>query len=264
MTIALIATDLDGTLIRSDGTVSARTRSAIRAAHDAGIVIAFVTARPPRSVDDLADHLGLTGLAVCCNGALLYDLERRTIVGSQHFSNDIYRSLIIDFRKCLPGVSFAIQDGAEFAQEQTFPPYWDDWHPEPVRRIKCALTLLPGRVAKIIAHHPSYRADALSEFLGARVKERAQISHSGLPIIELAPAGISKGSGLATLCDSLGIHAANVVAFGDMPNDLEMLSFAGHSVGVANAHPHVLDLVHEITQSNDDDGVALVIERLLE
>lgn len=145
-----------------------------------------------------------------------------------------------------------------------FPPYWDDWHPEPVRRVDCALTLLPGRVAKIIAHHPAYDADALSEFLGAHVRNRAEISHSGLPIIELAPAGISKGSGLASLCDSFGIDAAKVVAFGDMPNDLEMLSFAGHSVGVANAHPQVLGVVDEITLSNDDDGVALVIERLLE
>lgn len=263
MPVALIATDLDGTLIRSDGIVSERTRMAIRAAQTAGIKVAFVTARPPRDVETLAESLGLTGLAVCCNGALLYDLAKREVVGSHHFEADVGRAIITDLRRWVPGVSFAIQHGADFSQEHTFPPYWDDWQAEPVQRVGCAVPLLEESVAKIIAHHPSHNAEAMSELVGARVYDRAQISHSGLPIVELAPAGISKGSGLGFLCNGLGIRSGDVVAFGDMPNDLEMLAFAGHSVAVANAHPRVLGAVKEVTLTNDDDGVAVVIERLL-
>ena len=72
--IRLVATDLDGTLLREDRTVSERTRRALAAVQEAGITVALVTGRPPRFVQPLAEELGLTGAAVCCNGAIVYDL----------------------------------------------------------------------------------------------------------------------------------------------------------------------------------------------
>ena len=78
-----------------------------------------------------------------------------------------------------------------------------------------------------------------------------------------APSGVSKASGLASLCALLGLTAAEVIAFGDMPNDVPMLSFAGRGVAVSNAHPEVLAAADDVTASNEDDGVARVIEALL-
>ncbi|HWA59815.1 MAG TPA: Cof-type HAD-IIB family hydrolase [Caulobacteraceae bacterium] len=263
MPVAMIATDLDGTLIRSDGSVSARTRAALEAARGAGVVVAFVTARPPRSVETLADDLNIAGVAVCCNGALLYDLAGRRLIGQQRFAAGVGHAIVSDLRQGVPGVAFAIQHATDFSQEGHFPPYWDAWHDEPVARVPCALSAIGDEVAKIIVHHASHDAESLMAAVAPHVRDRAELSHSGLPIVELAPAGVSKASGLAALCGTLGIGAEGVVAFGDMPNDLEMLAFAGHSVGVANAHPDVLAAVREITLSNDEDGVAVVIERLL-
>lgn len=232
-------------------------------AQDAGVVVAFVTARPPHSVDALSDHMSLEGVAVCCNGAMLYDLKQRQVIEHRTFPVETCHALINTLREAIPGVSFAVQNATDFSQEPHFPPYWDDWYAEPVPRVACALTVLDAPVAKIIAHHGSHGVDGLTALVATCVGDRAHLSHSGLPIVELAPAGVTKASGLEALCSRLGISASNVVAFGDMPNDLEMLAFAGHSVGVANAHPDVLALVSEITLSNDQDGVAVVIERLL-
>ncbi|MGA0602826.1 HAD family hydrolase [Caulobacter sp. KR2-114] len=259
----MIATDLDGTLLRSDGSVSGRTRAALKVAHEAGVAIAFVTARPPESVVTLSDQMELPGVAVCCNGAVIYDLALRRVREHRTFPARFGHTLITELRERIPGLAFAVQNLGDFSQEHHFPPYWDEWYAGPVTRVPCALALVEEPVTKIIAHHPSHDAERLAALVATHVDGRAHLSHSGLPIVELAPAGVTKASGLEALCTSLGICASHVVAFGDMPNDLEMLAFAGHSVGVANAHPEVLATVSEITSSNDEDGVAVVIERLL-
>jgi len=72
---------------------------------------------------------------------------------------------------------------------------------------------------------------------------------------------VTKASGLAALAAEHGVEPGEVVAFGDMPNDLPMLAWAGHAVAVANAHPEVLAAADEVTAGNDADGVALVLER---
>jgi hydroxymethylpyrimidine pyrophosphatase-like HAD family hydrolase len=75
-------------------------------------------------------------------------------------------------------------------------------------------------------------------------------------MVEISAAGVTKASGLAWLCDREGIDPADVLAFGDMPNDLPMLAWAGHAVAMANAHPAVREVADEVTLSNDEDGVA--------
>jgi HAD superfamily hydrolase (TIGR01484 family) len=230
------------------------------------MVIAYVTARPPWGVELLADQLELSGLAVCLNGAVTYDLERREVIERRTFSREGYKELITGLRECVPGITFVVQQGngtlPDFHERQ-FPPLWADWSGEPYPRIECALTVAGDSVAKIIAHHPKHGADALRNLITSSVVNRADISQSDPRIVELAPVGVSKASGVVTLSRSLGIALEDVVAVGDMPNDIPMLSIAGHSVGVANAHPDVLAVVDEVTASNDDDGVAIFLERLL-
>ena len=92
-----------------------------------------------------------------------------------------------------------------------------------------------------------------------------ELSHSNSAdgLLEISAPGVDKGAGLARLCTSLGISAEEVIAFGDMPNDLTLLEFAGRAVAVANAHPDVLAIADEVTLNHDEDGVAIVLERLL-
>jgi hydroxymethylpyrimidine pyrophosphatase-like HAD family hydrolase len=93
--------------------------------------------------------------------------------------------------------------------------------------------------------------------------EAANVSYSkGMGLLEIGPPGITKATTLAAWCAARGITAAEVVAFGDMPNDVPMLSWAGRSWAVANAHPEVFAAAGGVTGSNDEDGVAAVVEAL--
>jgi hypothetical protein len=107
-------------------------------------------------------------------------------------------------------------------------------------------------------------ADVLLERARAACGHLAEFSHSSTSdtLLEISAAGVSKATALTRLCQERGIDRTDVVAFGDMPNDLPMLAWAGHAVAVANAHPDVRAAADEVTASNDELGVALVLERL--
>jgi HAD superfamily hydrolase (TIGR01484 family) len=101
-------------------------------------------------------------------------------------------------------------------------------------------------------------AAAVREILGAQLDVTFSTGHG---LIEISAPGVTKGTGLARLAGELGIAPAEVVALGDMPNDLPMLQWAGYGVAMANAHPAVLDAADEITAHNSEDGLALVLEK---
>jgi hypothetical protein len=117
--------------------------------------------------------------------------------------------------------------------------------------------------AKLLASHPSMGVDELLAAVRELVGELVEPTHSnGRGLVEMGPRGVSKATTLAAYCASLGVTADEVVAFGDMPNDLPMLAWAGTAYAVANAHPQVLAAVALRAHSNDDDGVARVLEEL--
>ena len=92
--IRLVATDLDGTLVRSDGTISDRTVAAVQAAERAGLAVVFVTGRPPRWMTEVARRTGHTGIAICANGALVYDLHTGRVVEEHTMSVAVAQDLV--------------------------------------------------------------------------------------------------------------------------------------------------------------------------
>lgn len=261
--VRLIASDLDGTLLRDDGSISGRTRAAVAAAQAAGLVFVFVTARPPRDVTTIADHLGITGVAVCSNGAIIHDVATGEISRHVRLCSDLAMTLVAELRRAEPHIAFATEHGHRIGVEPHFPPFFAETahHHEPV--VGDAAVLCGEPLTKLLIHHPHHGAEALVEVVRGHARDRAEVIWSGAPFIEIASPGVSKAAGLAALCEDLGIGAHEIAAFGDMPNDREMLAFAGLGVAVANAHPAVHAAADEITASNEDDGVALVVERLL-
>jgi hypothetical protein len=269
--IRLVATDIDGTLLRSDSSVSARTRAALRAAEDAGLLIAFVTGRPPRWLDALIADTGHVGVAVAANGAVLYDLAAERVVSMHTISGELIRELGTDLRAAFPAVRFAIEFGDGFAAE---PGYVHDWeiNPELDRRGNPIpppqvgeLAVITGRPAvKLLAKDPGADADDFLAAAAEVVGERASVTHSSsFGLLEIAAQGVTKATGLAELAASHGIGPDEVLAVGDMPNDVPMLGWAGRSYAVANAHPSVLAVADEVVGSNDDDAVAVLIEQVL-
>jgi Cof subfamily protein (haloacid dehalogenase superfamily) len=253
--VRLAAIDLDGTLLRSDGTISPRTRRAAHAAREAGIEIVLVTARGPMSLHAIAEELGVGGLAICANGALILDLETRTIRRQRLLETDIAIELVHALRERLPGISFAVEHG-DFAHEPGFAAW--DWTPPPGTRVADVVELLSSPATKLILRHAEHETDAIQRLAREVIGERLTVVASGSEAVEVTAAGVNKATALA----ELGVPAPEVVAFGDYRNDVPMLVWAGLGVAMGNAHAEVLAVADEVTATNDEDGVALVLERL--
>jgi Cof subfamily protein (haloacid dehalogenase superfamily) len=255
----LAAIDLDGTLLRPDGTLSGRTRAALERARSAGIRVVLVTARGPRSVRLLAAELGLDGSAICSNGAITLDLVSGKVMRAQPLGAEVAARLVRELRSRLPGILFAAES-EEIALEPGFAAW--GWEPPPGTRYADGLELVTEPVAKLIVRHETHALEAIAEAARELAGSDAAVTIPGPWTVEISAAGVSKAAALAELCAGLGVAPEEVVAFGDYPNDVLMLEWAGHAVAVANAHPDVLRAADEITASNVDDGVALVLERL--
>jgi Cof subfamily protein (haloacid dehalogenase superfamily) len=261
--VRLIATDLDGTLLRTDGSLSEFTRETLARARDAGITIVFVSARGPRGVRFVAEEAEVDGLAICSNGAVVIDLGTGATVKHRALAAEVALDLIRELRARLPGVTFATETESQFALEPAFSGAWEDWQPPEGTKYGDALELVVAPVTKLIARDPTGPNSRLAEVATEVVGDRAAVSVAGEWVVEINVAGVNKGAALEELAAELGVGADEVVAFGDYPNDLPMLAWAGTSIAPGNAHPDVLAEVDEVTAPNDEDGVALAIERLL-
>jgi Cof subfamily protein (haloacid dehalogenase superfamily) len=264
----LVATDLDGTLLRGDKTVSERTVAALAAAEEAGVEVIFVTGRPARWMGVVSEHVHGHGLAICGNGAAVVDLHRgNELVEVRPLEVDAGLAIVRSLRLAAPGVSFAVERTDAFRFEPRYPRLHEEQR-QPSEVAEAEKLLGPGAettpVLKLLAHHTTLDPDgflALAREVAGRHGEFTRSSPSAL--LEISGRGVSKASTLARRCARRGIRPEEVVAFGDMPNDLEMLGWAGTAYAMANAHPDVLAATPRHAASNDEDGVAVVIEELL-
>ena len=257
----LVASDLDGTLLTSDGTVTERTRRAIAAAETAGATVVFCTARPPRWLRPLAEATGHRGVAICANGAMLWDLHTESALETSPLDPSTAREVVARLQDELPGGAWAVERAQSFGHEPAYVPRWPV--PEDTT-VDAVHALITEPAVKLLLRHETLTADTLLDRARAACGHLAEFSHSSTSdtLLEIAACGVSKATALARLCERRGIDPRDVIAFGDMPNDLPMLAWAGHGVAVANAHPEVIAAADEVTASNDESGVALVLERL--
>jgi Cof subfamily protein (haloacid dehalogenase superfamily) len=262
MRVRLIATDLDGTLLRSDGSLSERSRAALKAARQAGLELICVTGRPPRRVREVAHDAGLSGLCICSNGALIYDLASESVVSQTRLSAAVAHALVRGLRDAAPGVSFAVEAGLDYGRELDYAVYDQIDRVSDEMRRDDAIALSAEGVTKLLVQHPELSHEELLAITSRIAAEAAVVTHSTTQMVEVSAAGVTKSMALAQLCQERSIGQDEVIAFGDMPNDLPMLRWAGHAVAVANAHPEVRAAADEIAGTNDEDGVADVLARL--
>ncbi|WP_333768018.1 HAD family hydrolase [Streptomyces sp. IBSBF 2435] len=259
----LIATDLDGTLLRNDRSVSPRTIAALADAEAAGIEVFFVTGRPARWMGVVAEHLAGHGMAILANGAAVYDLRAHRLIEAFPLPEDDALAVAHALRSALPGTSFAVERADDFRRE----PGYAAVEPDGASRAPVEVLLAEDRaqpLLKLLAKHPTIDPDEFLATALAVAGKHGEITRSShYALLEVSGAGVSKATTLARCCAERGVSAAEVVAFGDMPNDLAMLGWAGTSYAVANAHPDVLAATTHRTVANEDDGVARVIERIV-
>ena len=259
----LVATDLDGTIVPWDGVISDRTVRALQAVEALGVPVVFVTGRPPRWMAEIAERTGHTGEAVCANGAILYDLHTEQVVDHFPLSVEVGLDIARRLRNALPDVAFAVETLDGFAHEPTYQPRWDVGQASAVAAIEDLYDGVP--VVKLLARHEQLDADELLSAAREVVGDMAELTHSSTSgLLEISATGVSKATTLARICERRGIDASEVVAFGDMPNDLPMLAWAGTAYAMADAHPDVQAAVERRAPSAEDDGVAQVLEDLFD
>jgi len=259
----MVACDLDGTIVRPDGSISARTVAALSACEQAGVRVVFVTGRPARWMAPVADATGRRGVAVCANGAVVYDLSSERVLATRAMTPDDVRDVARALRSALPGGAFAVETLTGFRREAGYRPR-RDLPDMPVGLLDDLLADDPD-VVKVLYRLEDGVADDMLADARAALAGLAEPVHSdtGGSLLEISALGVSKASTLARIADGDGIAAHDVVAFGDMPNDVPMLRWAGVGYAVADGHPEALRAADRMAPPCAEDGVAQVLEQLL-
>jgi Cof subfamily protein (haloacid dehalogenase superfamily) len=260
----LIATDMDGTLLRSDDSVSAETVAELGRWRADGVPVVLATGRPPRWMRQIRDVLG-TGTAVCCNGAVIMDLERFEILDEDPLHPDVLESVTAELRHRQPDTWFAVEYGLEFRHEPIYKPRWDVDAPGVAEASLEELVAQP--VAKLLARHERLSRDEFVALVEEVVADRATVTNSSAEALaEISAVGVTKASGLAKVAARHGIGPEDVVVFGDMPNDIAAFEWVraagGRAVAMAHAHPDLMAVATDVTGTNDDDGVAAFLQSL--
>jgi Cof subfamily protein (haloacid dehalogenase superfamily) len=262
--LRLVATDLDGTLLHSDGTVTDRTRTAIGELERRGVAVVFVTGRPVRWMRQPFHLVGDHGLAICSNGAVVYDVPGRAVARAQPIDDATVLEVAEALRETVPGTTFAVERLGGFDHEPGYfvegdVGYRPDLPAGPLEAV------LDGQAVKMLARHrtipPTDYWAQVDELVGGLVTTTWSSLGS---LVEMSALGVTKASTLQVVCEERGIAPDEVVAFGDMPNDTAMLAWAGTSYAMAGAHESARLAAGRVAPGNDEDGVAAVLEDLFE
>lgn len=258
----LIATDLDGTLLGADRTISPRTAHALAKAAAADAVVVFVTGRSLRTLPRVYACLDARYPAICAHGAVLYEAETDRVRHHQPLLAADVREVCRRLREVAPGTVFAaaVHHGRKLVCEQG----WPNRHTMPDRVVTADLDqLASGEPVKLIARAPDIPADSFHQLVDHAVGDIVTASLVGRGgLVEMTRRGVTKATTLAAFAADLGIESSDALAFGDMPGDIPMMRWAGRSVAVDNADPTVRTAADETTLPNTADGVADHLERL--
>ncbi len=260
--LRLVATDLDGTLLHSDGTVTDRTREVLGALEDRGVTVVFVTGRPIRWMGALWEHVGDHGLAICSNGGIVYDVHGRAVLESRTIPREVGLEVADRLRSEVPGSRFSLETASGFVREPSFRTRPGDDERWKVR-VGPLEEVFDDEVVKMLAHHEELAPEDYWQAAEKSVGHLVTTTWSSTDaLVEMSGAGVTKASTLAMICAERGVSADEVVAFGDMPNDIGMLEWAGTSYAMANAHPLAVAAAGRRAPRNDEDGVASVLTEL--
>jgi Cof subfamily protein (haloacid dehalogenase superfamily) len=262
-----VASDVDGTLLDALEGVSPRTLRVLARVAAAAVPVVLASGRPPRWMPHIARLARVDGYAVCANGAVTYHIGTDEVVSARTIDPVLLRDVGDALIRVIPGCSFAAErvgarasdtDPAPFVAESG---YAHPWGQDPHLAVPRA-EVLGRECTKLMVRRPEMPSEEMLLAARAALGEAVDLTFSsGDGLLEVNACGVSKATGLAEVAARLGVDAAEVLAFGDMPNDLEMLRWAGHGVAMGNAHPSLLDTADEVTASNADDGVAKVLQR---
>jgi hydroxymethylpyrimidine pyrophosphatase-like HAD family hydrolase len=211
----------------------------------------------------IAAATGHRGLAVCANGAVVYDLGTERIIRTRAITVEDVRDVSHRVRAAVPGGAFAIETVGGFRREPDYRPR-RGLTDAPIGPLDALLADRPV-VVKVLYRVETGVADDMLAAARTALSGIAEPVHSDASsgMLEIAAAGVSKASTLAELAADAGVGPEEVVAFGDMPNDVPMLLWAGTGYAMAGGHPEAVAAAGRVAPACEEDGVAQILEGLL-
>ncbi|GAA4913553.1 hypothetical protein LX16_2213 [Stackebrandtia albiflava] len=262
----LVATDLDGTLVRTDNTVSERSHRTLARLVERGVHVVGITGRGPRLLRLCRDDIPSAGHLVLAQGGYVYHCDgpdsavplRETVMPGDR------AAAVVELLERHGGDLTVIAECDPGHEAPLIGAVIPDW-PWPVPILGCEREdIFRGPVIKTFVRSMTVPALELLEIARSVVPaDLASVTEAGIGFVEICPPGTTKATGLAYVADRLGVDSRDVMVFGDALNDLPMFEWAGRAVAMTGAHPDVKAAADEVTGSNDEDGVATYLERLL-
>lgn len=277
----LIACDIDGTILNNKNQITKRTINVIKtcSSPSSNIKFLFITGRPPRMIDELAKKIDYLGIAICSNGTLTYDLKTKSIFNIKPISIDASIEAIKTIKSIYKKSNFALETLHQFYAEQNF--LSDQILSKKkgyINLVKDLLILLEkkrkdtsfqlnknNQIIKLMAIGHQISCEEYFHLILNKVRNVISITYSNpnSSILEATSLGVNKGSSLKEYAKKLNIKSSEIIAFGDMPNDMQMLQWVGKGYAMSNSHPKILSSAKFIAPSIQEDGVAKVIEQIL-
>ncbi|KAI8984537.1 HAD-like domain-containing protein [Mycotypha africana] len=274
--IKVIASDMDGTLVSGyydSDRLTDRTIAVLRAAEKKGIRIIMASGRPIRSFIPIIKQAQLENpMIVGCNGGMVMDSKTMQIVRKYSIETEAVRALIKEVKNHFgDDILIGGESGASFRCEEAYAQKRWDWIGDIYERVDDLHYLADEEhtIEKLMLLHREWTADVLYEYLLKNVltdpkwKTMINPTFSSPFFVEVSAVGICKATAVKDICEKLNVKSEEVIAFGDMPNDIEMLQFAGTAVAMGNAHQSVKEIADFVTLSNNEEGVAVVLEEVV-
>src|SRR5215218_7079141 len=260
----LIVSDMDGTLLRRDESVSPSTVAELERWRADGVPVVLATGRPPRWMLEIREVLRF-GTAVCCNGAVTIDLAGLEVLDEELLDPRTLRVVSSELRRRQPDTWFAVEYGDQFRHEPSYKPRWDVDAPGVAEATLDEMVRAP--VAKLLARHERLAPEHFVGIVEDVIGDLATVTHSSSDALaEISAPGVTKASGLAKVAARHGVAPEDVVVFGDMPNDIAAFEWVrnggGRAVAMAHAHADLLAVATDVTATNDEDGVAAFLAAL--
>jgi Cof subfamily protein (haloacid dehalogenase superfamily) len=258
--IEAVVTDLDGTVVRSDFSISAATLEALDLVRSAGIAFVIATARTPQGLEHFRALAERTAMAVCCSGAIGWRSrdQARTWMDTMP-QGTIRRVAEIAVSNAAGVASF---DGVLWRMTEEYFRLSPTQPHGPTRVVVDSGVVAEMPCCTMALRHSGGKLEDIAALVAAEA-DSAALSHVGRStVLDVTAQGVDKGTGTCRALEQLGVAPAAAISFGDMPNDLAMFRVTGRSYAVGESDAAVMRAADEVLPNVEDDGFARKIAEL--
>lgn len=262
----LIAVDMDGTLLREDKTISNKTKQAIKKAVEKGVKVVLASGRPIAGLERYLKELDLLNAedyVMSFNGSLIQNAKTKEVVSKNVLKGKDLKALYEISKALGVNIHAFTSQGLVTPQMSEYTGVESSINQIPVHIVDFDQIDDEEDVVKVMMIDPQPVLDEAIKKMPKALYEQYTVVKSAPYFLEFLNKASSKGTGIKALAEYLGIKQEEVICIGDAGNDLDMIQFAGLGVAMANAFEEVKEAADYITKSNEEDGVAHVIEKFI-